>query len=63
MWRPAGSASASRAGRSRTVGLVFLDVRNPFFTELARGAEDRAAAEGLSILLGNSDEDPAREST
>ncbi len=57
------AARQLRAGRSRTIGLVVLDVRNPFFTELARGAEDRAAAEGLSILLGNSDDDPAREST
>ena len=52
------------AGRtSRTLGLVVLDVGNPFFTDLARGAEDRAAEEGLSVLLGNSDETPEREST
>ena len=57
------AARQLRAGRSRTVGLVVLDVRNPFFTELARGAEDRAAEAGLSVLLGNSDDDPLREST
>lgn len=50
-----------RVGRSRTIGLVVLDVRNPFFTDLARGAEERAAEESLSVLLGNSDEDAARE--
>lgn len=55
------AARQLRAGRSRTVGLVVLDVRNPFFTELARGAEDRAAEAGLSILLGNSDDNVARE--
>ncbi|MBX9472005.1 LacI family DNA-binding transcriptional regulator [Microcella sp.] len=55
------AARQLRVGRSSTVGLIVLDVRNPFFTELARGAEDRAAAAGLSILLGNSDDDPARE--
>ena len=27
-----------RAGRSRMVGLLVLDVTNPFFTDLARGA-------------------------
>jgi LacI family transcriptional regulator len=50
-----------RAGRSRSVGLVVLDVRNPFFTDLARGAEERAAENGLTVLLANSDGDGARE--
>jgi LacI family transcriptional regulator len=50
-----------RVGRSRTIGLVVLDVRNPFFTDLARGAEERAAENSLSVLLGNSDEDAGRE--
>lgn len=57
------AARQLRAGRSTTIGLVVLDVRNPFFTDVARGAEDAAAANGLSILLGNSDEDSAREAT
>lgn len=57
------AARQLRAGRSKTVGLIVLDVRNPFFTDLARGAEDRAADAGLSVILGNSDEDSGREST
>ena len=55
------AARQLRAGRSTTVGLVVLDVRNPFFTELARGAEHEADRHGLSVILGNSDEDVARE--
>jgi LacI family transcriptional regulator len=55
------AARQLRAGLSRTLGLVVLDVANPFFTEVSRGVEDRAAAEGLSVLLGNSDESEARE--
>lgn len=55
------AARQLRAGRSSTVGLVVLDVRNPFFTDVARGAEDEAASSGLSVILGNSDADPARE--
>ena len=55
------AARQLRAGRSSTVGLVVLDVRNPFFTELARGAEDAAAEHGLAIILGNSDESSERE--
>lgn len=57
------AARQLRAGRSRTVGLVVLDVRNPFFTDLARGAEDQAASAGLTVILANSDEDVDREST
>ncbi|GAA3908175.1 LacI family DNA-binding transcriptional regulator [Microbacterium invictum] len=57
------AARQLRAGRSRTIGLVVLDLRNPFFTEVARGAEQRAAERGLSVLVANSDDDPAREDT
>ena len=56
------AARQLRAGHSKTIGLVVLDVRNPFFTDLARGAEDRAEEAGLTVTLGNSDENPSRES-
>ncbi|RKS92947.1 LacI family transcriptional regulator [Microbacterium sp. AG790] len=49
------AARQLRAGRSRSIGLVVLDIANPFFAEIARGAQERAAAEGLAVLLGNSD--------
>jgi LacI family transcriptional regulator len=55
------AARQLRVGRSSTVGLVVLDVRNPFFTDLARGAENEAARHGLSVILGNSAEDVERE--
>ena len=55
------AARQLRAGRSRSIGLVVLDVGNPFFAEVARGAEDRAAESGMSVLLGNSDERSDRE--
>ncbi len=55
------AARVLRAGRSSTIGLVVLDVRNPFFTDLARGAEDEAARHGLSVILGNADEQSSRE--
>jgi len=56
------AARQLRAGNSRAIGLVILDVRNPFFTDLVRGAEAAADAAGSVILLGNSDQDPERES-
>jgi len=57
------AARQLRAGRSRTIGLVVLDVRNPFFAEVARGAEERADQHGLSVLIANSDEKQEREAT
>lgn len=56
------AARQLRAGRSRSIGLIVLDVGNPFFTDVARGVEDRAADEGLVVLLGNSDNSVNRES-
>ena len=32
------AARQLRAGKSRSIGLVVLDVRNPFFADVARGA-------------------------
>lgn len=55
------AARQLRAGRSETIGLVVLDVRNPFFTDMARGAEDRAARAGLFVILANSDDSASRE--
>ena len=57
------AARQLRAGHSKTIGLVVLDVRNPFFTDIARGAEDQAASAGLMVTLGNSDENSGREAT
>jgi LacI family transcriptional regulator len=55
------SARQLRAGRSRTIGLVVLDVANPFFTDVARGVEDEASVSGLSVILCNSDEKLPKE--
>ncbi|MEV0583673.1 LacI family DNA-binding transcriptional regulator [Nonomuraea sp. NPDC050310] len=56
-----GSASSLRAGRSRSLGLAVIDIANPFFTEVAAGAEDVASAEGYAVLLANSAADPAKQ--
>ncbi|WP_380170989.1 LacI family DNA-binding transcriptional regulator [Kineococcus sp. DHX-1] len=55
------SARQLRMGRSRFLALVVLDIANPFFTELARGAELTAEAGGHTLLLCSSAEDLARE--
>ncbi|WP_415080176.1 LacI family DNA-binding transcriptional regulator [Microbacterium sp.] len=55
------AARQLRAGRSRSIGLVVIDGRNPFFTDLARGAADRAAEHGLTVVVGDADESTQRE--
>ena len=42
-------------GRSQSIGLVVSDIRNPFFAEVARGAEDAAYRASCDLVLCNSD--------
>jgi LacI family transcriptional regulator len=55
------SARQLRVGRSRTIGLVVLDVANPFFTDVARGVEDEAGRASLAVILCNTDDQQRRE--
>ncbi|WP_199442669.1 LacI family DNA-binding transcriptional regulator [Umezawaea beigongshangensis] len=55
------SARQLRSGTPRAIGLVVLDVGNPFFTDVARGVEDAASDAGHAVILCNSDESPQRE--
>ncbi len=56
-----GSARQLRAGTSQHIGLVVLDVANPFFTEVARGVEDMANQAGYAVILCNSDDSVEKE--
>jgi LacI family transcriptional regulator len=60
-WVRNESARQLRAGRSASIGLVVMDIANPFFSDLARGVGEVAAAAGYSVLLSDSANDPARE--
>jgi LacI family transcriptional regulator, galactose operon repressor len=55
------SARHLRAGRSRTVAIVVLDVSNPFFTDVVRGAESVVEEAGGMLVVCNSGEDQSRE--
>jgi LacI family transcriptional regulator len=55
------AARQLRAGQSRTIGLIVLDVGNPFFTSVVRAAEDAAALHGSAVLLGDSGHNAGRE--
>lgn len=41
---------------SKIVSLLITDITNPFFTTMARGAEDAAMRHGYRLMFGNSDE-------
>lgn len=56
-----GPARQLRAGTSRAVGAIVLDISNPFFTDVARGIEDRLAEDGCILILGSSDEQSDKE--
>jgi LacI family transcriptional regulator len=56
------ASTLRRADRlSASIGLVFEDVSNPFFSAVHRGIEDVARRHGTLTFAGSSDEDPDRE--
>src|SRR5262245_5917147 len=60
-YRPNRVARGLVTGRSNTLALVVSDIRNPFFAEVARGAEDAARAGGCDLILCNSDLDAGKQ--
>src|SRR5258708_6316438 len=54
-YRPNRVARGLVTGRSHSFGLVVSDIRNPFFAEVARGAEDAARTGNCDLVLCNSD--------
>jgi LacI family transcriptional regulator len=56
------ASSLRRADRlSASIGLIFEDVANPFFSAVHRGVEEVARERGVLTLAGSSDEEPQRE--
>jgi LacI family transcriptional regulator len=50
-----------RAGRERTLGLAIADMGNPFFVDIALGAEAAAKELGVGVLIVHNGEDASRE--
>jgi LacI family transcriptional regulator len=55
------AAHQLRVGKSRTVGVVLLDIANPFFSEMVRGAESVLRDKGYVLMVCSSDESTERE--
>jgi len=62
-YHPSAVARGLRTKSTGTLGVVLSDIRNPFFTALVRGIEDVAQANGLNLIVCNSDEDEKKAET
>ncbi|MDH2443318.1 LacI family DNA-binding transcriptional regulator [Amnibacterium sp. CER49] len=58
---PNQSARDLRNGRGSAIGIVVLDVANPFWGELVRGAEEVATRHGRAVIVCSSDGSPEKE--
>jgi len=58
---PSALARSLRCQTTGTIGLVIPNNTNPYFSEVARGIEDSCYAAGYSVILCNSDDDPAKQ--
>ncbi|MBS0373007.1 MAG: LacI family DNA-binding transcriptional regulator [Proteobacteria bacterium] len=54
-------ARSLRLQRTLSIGLVIPDIANPFFALLAREIERQARRHGYSVIVADSEEDPAVE--
>jgi DNA-binding LacI/PurR family transcriptional regulator len=61
-YQPNRAARRLRGTTSDVLGLIISDIENPFFISVVRGVEDAAYQQRMSVVLCNSDEDPAKQS-
>ncbi len=60
-YQPSALARGLVTRRTHTVGLLISDIANPFFIRAVRAVEDGAQENGYTVILCNTDEDPAKE--
>jgi len=61
-FRPNGLASGLRRGHSSSmIGLVIEDINNPFYSSIARGAEDVIRQHHFMILIGSNEKSSSHE--
>jgi LacI family transcriptional regulator len=60
-YQPDQVARSLKVRQTQIVGIVIPDITNPFFTHVIRGVEGEARAHGYSLILCDSNEDPAQE--
>ena len=60
-YRPNQLAVGLITKRTNTVGLLIPDVSNSYFSELAKGAEGKAAENGYNLILCNTNDSPGKD--
>jgi LacI family transcriptional regulator len=60
-WEMPDIHQALSTGRLGMIAVVVPDIANPFFPPVIRAAQAHAAAGGVSTVVGDTDEDPAKE--
>jgi LacI family kdg operon repressor len=62
-YRPNQMARGLKGGRSRLIGMLVADIRNPFSVAVMHGVERACREQGLALLVCNTDNDPELERT
>lgn len=62
-FQPSALAQGLRTNRTRMLGMLIPDITNPFFPSVVRGVEDVAFQNSYRVILCNTDNDPAKESS
>jgi len=60
-YQPSQLARGLRRVKMDMIGMIIPDITNPFFPAVVRGAEDVAFANGLRLILCNTDNDHQKE--
>jgi len=60
-YRSSAIARTLRTQRSRSIGVLVADITNPIFPQIVKGIDEVLSAEGHTIFLCNTDENPARQ--
>lgn len=60
-YRPNQMARGLKGGRSQLIGMLVADIRNPFSVAVMHGVEQACREKGYSLLVCNTDNDPAQE--
>jgi LacI family transcriptional regulator len=60
---PSAVARSLKHNATRTFGMLIPNNSNPYFAEVLRGVETRCFKAGYNVIIGNSEDDPARQAS